>query len=340
MALWLFRAGRYGEYEDKFLNDEKVYLTWDELDVDLRSIESRDRLTDLLVEKYELDKRRTAINWTSQIWPIAHRMEIGDWVVLPSKRSRTLHFGEITGDYVFDKSQENPYYHYRSVKWFAKDIPRDRFDQDILYSLGAFMTVCKIHRNNAEERIKEMYHNNWHIPKQESVITQTNEDDETVEIDIYEYIEDQISKLIIRKFKGHKMERLIQEILEAKGFTTFRGPEGADYGIDILASSGELGFGSPRICVQVKTQDEPVDRPTLDQLIGAMANVNADYGLLVSWSGFKQTVLRELPKQFFKVRLWDANKIIEEIFDNYEKLSNDTKAEIPLKRVWMLHKED
>src|SRR5699024_3137918 len=98
--------------------------------------------------------------------------------------------------------------------------------------------------------------------------------------------------------------------------------------------------GSPRICVQVKTQDEPVDRPTLDQLIGAMANVNADYGLLVSWSGFKQTVLRELPKQFFKVRLWDANKIIEEIFDNYEKLSNETKAEIPLKRVWMLHKED
>src|SRR5699024_11033337 len=144
---------------------------------------------------------------------------------------------------------------------------------------------------------------NWHIPRQESVITQANEDDETVEIDIYEYIEDQISKLIIRKFKGHKMERLIQEILEAKGFTTFRGPEGADYGIDILASSGELGFGSPRICVQVKTQDEPVDRPTLDQLIGAMANVNADYGLLVSWSGFKQTVLRELPKQFFKVRL-------------------------------------
>lgn len=71
-----------------------------------------------------------------------------------------------------------------------------------------------------------------------------------------------------------------------------------------------------------------------------MSNFNADYGLLVSWSGFKNTVIKEMPKQFFKVRLWDSKMIIQEIFNNYDKLSDNIKTEIPLKRVWMLSIEE
>lgn len=339
MSIWLFRAGKSGEYENKFLNDNRVYLTWDELDVNLNKLNSKEELYNILVDKYDLEKEKTAINWASQIWSIAHSMKIGDWVVLPSKVNRTIHFGEIVGKYVFDKELGSPYYHYREVKWFALDIPRDRFDQDILYSLGAFMTVCKIHRNNAEERIKEMYKNNWNI-KEKSIVELVDEVDEKNTIDFEEYILDRISEHIIRKYKGYRMEILIEEILKAKGFTIFRTPEGADNGVDLLASSGTLGFGSPKICVQVKTSDTPVDRPTMDQLIGTMSNYNADYGLLVSWYGFKSSVIKEIPKQFFKVRLWDSKKIIEELFANYDKLSDEIKTDIPLKRMWVLNIEE
>lgn len=31
MPMWLCRAGRYGEFENKFLEDGKVYCTWDNL---------------------------------------------------------------------------------------------------------------------------------------------------------------------------------------------------------------------------------------------------------------------------------------------------------------------
>lgn len=339
MSLWLFRAGKNGEYEDKFLTDGRVYLTWDDFDMDLRKVDSQEDLYKILVKKYDLPKEKTAINWASQIWPIAHRMEKGDWVVLPSKINRTLHFGKIIGDYVYDESLGSPYYHYRSIDWFALDIPRDRFDQDILYSLGAFMTVCRIHKNNAEERIKQMAKNNWYtIPKTGIEAIEGNSEDSKIDLD--EYIFDQISERIIQKFKGHRMEDLINEILKAKGFTTYRSPEGADHGVDLLASPDTLGFGSPKICIQVKTNDTPIDRPTLDQLIGTMSNYNADYGMLVSWSGFKTSVIREIPKQFFKVRLWDSRTIIQEIFNNYEKLSDEIKSEIPLKRVWMLNMEE
>lgn len=339
MSLWLFRAGKNGEFENKYLTDGRVYLTWDDFDVDLNGVKLQEDLYDLLIEKYELPKRGTAINWASQIWPIAHRMEIGDWVVLPSKANRTLHFGKIIGDYVYDESLGSPYYHYRNIDWFALDIPRDRFDQDILYSLGAFMTVCRIHKSNAEQRIKEMAANNWYVKPEKDIVTIEDMEVET-KIDLEEFIFDQISERIIQKFKGHRMEDLVNEILKAKGFTTYRSPEGADHGVDLLASPDTLGFGSPKICIQVKTNDTPTDRPTLDQLIGTMSNYNADYGLLVSWSGFKTSVIKEIPKQFFRVRLWDSRTIIQEIFNNYDNLSDDIKSEIPLKRVWMLNLEE
>lgn len=341
MSIWLFRAGSSGEFEDKFLTDNRVYLTWNDLNVDLKSFQDQTDLKDFLIEHYELPKAKTAVNWASQIYPIVAKMEKGDWVVLPSKRSRTIHFGEITGDYVYDQSLGSPYYHYRAVKWFAMDIPRDAFDQDILYSLGAFMTVCKIHKNNAEERIKQLWKNNWKTNKpivEPKGTDEDGEDDISLQ-NIEENMLDQISEYILHKYKGHRMEELVAAILKAKGYTVYRSPEGADRGVDLLASSGQLGFGGTKICVQVKSQDAPVDRPAMDQLIGTMSNVGADYGLLVSWSGFKSSVHKEIPKQFFKLRLWDANDVIKEIFNNYEKLPIEIRTEIPLKQMWVLNLE-
>ena len=34
MSIWLFRAGSAGEFEDKFLTDKRVYLTWNDLNVE------------------------------------------------------------------------------------------------------------------------------------------------------------------------------------------------------------------------------------------------------------------------------------------------------------------
>ena len=67
-----------------------------------------------------------------------------------------------------------------------------------------------------------------------------------------------------------------------------------------------------------------------------MESVNAEQGLFVSWSDFKPTVYKEVPAKFFKVRLWNQNDLIEQILTNYEKLDQDIRAEIPLKRIWTI----
>ena len=52
MTLWLNRAGSRGENESKFLNDGRLYLTWEGLKHDLSIIASTPALGDLLRKVY------------------------------------------------------------------------------------------------------------------------------------------------------------------------------------------------------------------------------------------------------------------------------------------------
>jgi len=145
---------------------------------------------------------------------------------------------------------------------------------------------------------------------------------------------DQIGRLISARFKKHDFTRLVEAILKAQGYTTYLSPEGSDGGADILAGSGPLGFGTTRLCVEVKSEDSPIGREDVDKLLGAITKFGAQEGLFVSWSGFKQNVFKELAPTFFKVRLWTRNELLAALFDNYDRLDEDLKAELPLKRIW------
>jgi restriction system protein len=147
---------------------------------------------------------------------------------------------------------------------------------------------------------------------------------------------DRIALLIQAQFSGHGLARLVEGMLKAQGYTTYRSRGGADGGADILAGMGTLGFGSPQLCVEVKSQDNPVDRPTVDKLLGAMSKFNAPQGLFVSWGGFKTNVQKGLAQSFFKVRLWSQTELFEALLAHYDKLDADLKAELPLKRIWTI----
>ena len=331
--MWLCRAGRYGEHENKFLEDNKIYCTWNNLSVSLMQFDTKLDLQQYFVDSNPDVKVKTAINWASQVWPFAHEMKKGEIVVLPSKINPVIHFGRITGKYEFLPKNDNPYYHAHQVEWFARDVPRTEFDQDILYSFGAFMTICRIRQ---EERIKAVIHRSKVPPIVSPNIPPVTPPDPS-QRDIEDDALESITNLIIQKAKGHGLTRIVDAILRAKGFTTYVSPEGPDKGVDILASAGTLGFGSPKICVQVKSTEAPVDRIVLDQLGGVMKNFDAEYGLLVSWNGFRNSVISETAKQFFEIRLWTHKEIIEEFLRYYDQIDDDIKELIPLKKIWVVN---
>ena len=110
--------------------------------------------------------------------------------------------------------------------------------------------------------------------------------------------------------------------------------------MDILAGIGTLGFGAPQLCVEVKSQDTPVDRPTVDKLLGAMSKFHGNQALFVSWGGFKNNVKRDLAQSYFRLRLWEKRDLLDALFATYDKLDEDLKAELPLKRVWTVVPEE
>ena len=48
---------------------------------------------------------------------------------------------------------------------------------------------------------------------------------------------------------------------------------------------------------------------------------------------------QELRNQFFRVRVWDAEDLLNAVFRNYEQLSEELRADLPLKRIWSLVEE-
>ena len=342
MKIWLVRAGASGQYEQKFLDENRIYVTWSNLSADLSQLSDRSGLIALLEERNPDDKPGKVRNHASQIWPFAHVMKKGDWVVLPSKSQPVIHIGRITSEYHNQPEGPNPFFHWRAVDWFAQEIPRSHFSQDLLYSFGAFMTICQIKRNNAVERLQAMAANNWQPESGKAALAGTAPesnhdavaDDEQTEFDLEEAAKQQVVRLIETRFKGHDLTRLVRAILNAQGYTTWQSPEGADGGADILASNGAMGFGDQTICVEVKSGTTLVDRPTVDKLLGAMSKFNAEHGLFVAWGGFRQNVQKDLAVSFFKLRLWSQDDLLEQLFDCYDKLDEEIKAELPLKRVW------
>jgi restriction system protein len=349
MTLWLVRAGANGEYESKFSEDQQIFLTWDDLRINLAGLKERHELVTLLGNLYPDDSLPRRRNHASQIWPFAHAMQKGDWVVLPRKTDRTICIGEITGDYEFHDHALAPFFHSRRVKWLEEGIPRNHFGQDLLDSFGAFMTICRIERNSAAERLQAMSRKNWAAESLADVMRpasdkataaimpadEARDDDSSAELDLAEIGQDRISRLIMARFKNHGLTRLVEAILQAQGYSTYRSPEGPDGGIDILAGSGHLGFGEPRLCVQVKSHvDKKADIKDYNELRGAMQTAGATQGLYVSWAGYTNAVQQQARSSFFHVRLWTQTELFAALFEAYDRLPADIRADLPLVRIW------
>ncbi len=344
MSLWLVRAGKMGEHEDRFLGGDHIYLTWGaELDgTDLSAARDYEGIREIVRGLFPEDPAGRVGNWSGQIWVFAVGMKPGDWFVMPLKQRPAIAVGEITGPYRYDPAAGADSRHSRTVRWIAKGVPRSAFEQDLLYSFGAFMTFCQIQRNDAERRVRAMAAAGWKTTPPPAVVSaEAAHEAEPTAVDLEVLARDPIASLVIRRLKGHGLARLVEAVLKAQGYSTYRSPEGADKGVDILAAPGSLGFGSPRLCVQVKSGDDPVGSSTLNELIGSMQNVQAEQGLLVAWGGFKSSVLREIPAQFFRVRLWGQSELLGELLATYDRLDADLRADLPLKRIWTVtHDED
>lgn len=344
--VWIVRAGRHGEDEELALASGRVIIGWYEHG-DATGLHSLEDVVDQMRTMDRSGNEHRIANFARQFWAFRGLIHKGDTVVLPLKtRPGQIALGTVEGDYEFTDVGGRRR-HTRRVKWVRPEVPRSTFKEDLLFSFGAFMTICRIQRHNAEERVAQVLAGNLDpgFEGTEPEGPQAKPEPEVatealVRSDYAQAAQDEIVAFIRSHFRGHDMARLIGKLLEAEGFVTQVSPPGPDGGADILAGRGPLGLDSPTLCVQVKATESPADVKIFRELVGTMNTFKADQGLLVCWGGFTAPLKTEARQQAFKVRLWDEADIVAAVYRAYDKLDAEIQAELPLKQVWMLVRED
>ena len=65
--------------------------------------------------------------------------------------------------------------------------------------------------------------------------------------------------------------------------------------------------------------------------------LGADYGLLVSWGGFTAPTQKEARQSnYFNMRLWDSQALLNALYEVYGRLPADIRARIPIKQIWIV----
>jgi restriction system protein len=334
MAVWTVKGGRHGEREERCLEHGVIGGGWEAIP-DLSEVDSKESLATLCEQAEPGWSAKTRSNYVGQLWSLRERMGDGEIVALPMKTSGTVAIGRIAGPYAYRDDLGADFKHTRSVEWLATEVERDAFDQDLLYSFGAFLTVGRVQRDKAEQRIlKAIGVGTGQAPGEEANGAEDEGPEAETALDPAQLAREQIRQHISQTIAGHDLAELVGAIFEARGFTVTVSPPGPDGGVDLLMGSGPTGLESPRVVGQVKTGQADLDQ--YRSIFGLKESMKADQGLLVAWGGFKKTVRKEARGQHFAMLLWDADDLIDALFDSYGEIRDDIRSRLPLQRTWVL----
>ena len=335
MAVWTVKGGRHGEREERCLEHGVIGGGWEDIP-DLTGVSSKEELSSLCEMAAPSWSSRTRANYVAQLWSLRERMVEGELAVLPLKTSGTIAVGRINGPYAYRDDLGSDFRHARPVEWLATEVPRDSFDQDLLYSFGAFLTIGRVHRANAEQRVLKA------IGAPAGPAVANGDSDEAPEaeasIDPAQLAREQIRQHITQTIAGHDLADLVGAIFEARGFTVTVSPPGPDGGVDLLMGSGPTGRESPRVVAQIKTGQAGIDQ--YRSIFGLKESMQADQGLLVAWGGFKGHARREAQAQPFSMLLWDADDLLDALFEAYGSIRDDVRSRLPLQRMWVMVHDD
>ena len=313
--------GIHTKDDELFLKQNKIAIGWCEIG-DLKKIPAtKNDFKAKYASTYPNDKKGSIPVSSGMLFRFCHEVQIGDYVVYPSKSDHMINIGEVIGDYIYEPSQPN-YPQVRQVKWL-KHIPRTSFSQGALYEIGSAMSFFTV-KNYGDEYLAAL--------EKDSKIKPSLDEDETIGATAEEIVEstrDFILKEISHHLKGYALEEFVANLLQAMGYRTTVSPHGGDSGIDIKAYKDEL---PPRILVQVKSQDGAINESTLQSLKGAMHE--GDYGLFVTLSTYTKKANEYLQRTPI-IRGINGNELVDLVLKYYNLLDKKYQNMIPLKMVYI-----
>lgn len=322
MTTWVCRAGQGGQFAANFEANGVIAIGW--MDTDLSALDHSEVVRRLRDEDPTGHASRATVP-AGIIRRFVHEMKSGDTVITPDGTTRELLVGTIDGPYEYrQKATISDMHHYHKVKW-EKRYSRDVLPQRILYSLGSVLTIFKF--DSADEALR--------ILRTGTVADAKvgHEEAEPSAAEIAQSSEAGAKELIAHRIAAlddNALEAFFAGILRAMGYFTRVVGEGADGGVDIRAARDALFSQGPFLKVQVKARPNTAMAP---QELRALAGVlkDGDRGVFVSTGGFKPAARSEFGD---RLTLIDAQELEQLYTEYYERCDEQTRALLPLKKVW------
>ena len=185
----------------------------------------------------------------------------------------------------------------------------------------------------------------WYRGKEKAIdekpVTQHEEEDDLAKENIIELetLEERAANGIREYLKSknpYEFQDLVASLLKAMGYYIQSvAPRGKDGGVDIVAYTDPLGAKTPRIKVQVKHKpDTAIPASDVRALLGILKA--GDIALFVT-SGTYSTDAKHAATSSDKfIRLIDGDEFISMWQEYYDKMSDEDKNMLPLKRISFL----
>jgi restriction system protein len=324
-TIWGIHAGRTGDAERLFLENNVIGLGWDRFG-DLTSLTTRDELKTKYAQLYPGTSAQAVANSAGQLFRFTREMKVGDLVAYPSQRTHTIHVGTVSGEYAYRPETSPAYPHQRGIVW-NKEIPRTALPNGLLFELGSAMSLFSI-RHHADDLLRSISGS----VSTDVVVTDADDTEAGIDADQAEQLtRDFILKIIAQKLKGLPMEDLVQHLLERMGYRVRKAAVN-EPSVDLIAHRDVLGLEPPIIKVQVKSGEGTVgdrDVSALGGKVGAGA-----YGLFVTVTTYSPPALAYAAAKE-NLRLIDGNQLVDLILEHYDSFDPSFKATLPLRRVYL-----
>lgn len=330
--IWMVRSGSGGYLIDEFLDNNIIAIGWNDIGKIKKNI-SYAALRKNFEDAYPEDSDGRVNQCMGQIWRFYNEFSMGDKVITYDSSTRQYYLGEIVSNYQYSENFE--FHHYREVKWQEEPTERDVLQADTKNKLGSILTIFQI----SEDIWNDLLRNNpAHLTDEE--IKEMEEVQQKVEQIELERLKDEVIsssqefiKDIISNLSWQDTEKLVAGLLRVLGYKTRFTSRGSDLGSDIIASPDELGLEDPKIKVEVKKRaKEKISAPDIRNFIGGLRGHHK--GIFVTTSGFSKEAIYEAERANFSITLIDSDWLVELIVSNYENLNQETKALVPLKRIY------
>lgn len=326
-SVWVVRHGKHGEDETEALSRGLAIIGWEDMGA-FEGVTDYEEIRHIVAGRAPNDTAPQVAATARQLFAFACKIQEGDMVVLPLKSEwGEIAVGDVTGGYGWQRLSGVDR-HVRLVDWSESRVLREDLPAGLRRSISSPPTVYRVGWTGAANHLEALL--KGRAPSE--TIEAESSAEPPVAVDPREEILDYIRE----KFRAEEMERLVAAVLQAQGYVTRFTPKSHDGGIDVLAGRGPFGLEGPRFVVEVKARQESAGIATLRGVRDAMSQLEADHALIVSWSGYSKDVEQERRREHFRIRLWNADDLLDALLDVYDKLPETLRKELPLKQVWTL----